>query len=74
MTLLQTVIHYETSIEGSLSISEKKMSSKPHDGQIQRTYYRPELSAEASQVDVESASKILEGDRQSGFNETNVQH
>ena len=74
ITLLQTVIHYETSIEGSLSISEKKMSTKPHDGEIQRTYYRPELSAQASQIDVDSASTTLERDRQSAVYGTHVQY
>jgi hypothetical protein len=42
MTLLQAVIHYETSMLGNISMNDPHFSLKPHDGKLQRTYYQPE--------------------------------
>jgi hypothetical protein len=42
MTLLQAVIHYETSMLGNFSMSDPHFALKPHDGKLQRTYYQPD--------------------------------
>ena len=42
MTLLQAVIHYETSMLGNISINDPLFTLKPHDGKLKRTYYQPE--------------------------------
>jgi len=42
MTLLQAVIHYETSMLGNIPMNDPLWSFKPHDGNLKRTYYQPE--------------------------------
>jgi hypothetical protein len=41
VTLLQAVIHYETSMAGSVSIGDRTIALEPHGGQLDRTYLRP---------------------------------
>jgi hypothetical protein len=42
MTLLQAVIHYETLTQEDAPVDYHQFSTKPHDGALYRTYYRPE--------------------------------
>jgi len=42
MTMLQAVIHYETSMLGNVTVSDQLFSFKPHDGKLNRSYYLPE--------------------------------
>jgi hypothetical protein len=42
MTMLQAVIHYETSMLGNVSVNDRLFSFKPHDGKLNRSYYVPE--------------------------------
>ena len=41
VTMLQSVIFYETSVLGGSPVEDQFFSSKPHDGEFNRTYYRP---------------------------------
>lgn len=42
MALLQGVIHYEAALARNVSISDHLFSEKPHDGDVNRTYFLPE--------------------------------
>ena len=42
LTLLQAVICAESSAPGKVAVSDQQYSRQPHDGDMSRTYYRPE--------------------------------
>lgn len=42
MALLQGVIHYEAALARNVSISDHLFSQKPHDGDLNRTYFLPQ--------------------------------
>jgi len=42
LTLLQAVICSESSAPGNVAVSDQQYSRQPHDGEMSRTYYRPE--------------------------------
>ncbi len=42
LTLLQVVICAESSLPGKVAVMDQQWSRQPHDGDINRTYYRPE--------------------------------
>jgi hypothetical protein len=41
MTLLQSVIQYEASMKGNVSVEDQQISFTPHDGEMHRTYLLP---------------------------------
>ena len=42
LALLQGVIHYEVALARNVSVSDHLFSDKPHDGDVNRTYFLPE--------------------------------
>ena len=42
MSLLQAVMYYEVSVAEKVSVEDHQISSNPHDGDLDRTYYLPE--------------------------------
>ena len=42
MTLLLGVIHYEVAMAGKVSVTDHRFSDRPHDGDVNRTYFLPE--------------------------------
>ena len=42
MSLLQAVMYYEVSVAGKVAVEDHQISSNPHDGDLDRTYYLPE--------------------------------
>ncbi|MGI9262933.1 MAG: hypothetical protein ACR2QR_12895 [Woeseiaceae bacterium] len=42
MTLLQGVMHYEVAMSGNATVSDHQFMPKPHDGDVNRTYFLPE--------------------------------
>jgi hypothetical protein len=39
---LQAVIYYEVSVAEKVSVEDHQISSNPHDGDLDRTYYLPD--------------------------------
>lgn len=42
MSLLQAVMYYEVSVAEKVSVEDHQISSNPHDGDLDRTYYLPD--------------------------------
>jgi hypothetical protein len=42
MSLLQAVMYFEVSVAGGVSVEDNQISSNPHDGDLDRTYYLPD--------------------------------
>ena len=42
MSLLQAVMYFEVSVAGGVSVEDHQISSNPHDGDLDRTYYLPD--------------------------------
>ena len=47
LTMLQAVICAESSLPGKVAVVDQQYSRRPHDGDLTRTYYRPEEGLEA---------------------------
>ena len=46
MSLLQAVMCYEVSVAGGVSVEDHQISSNPHDGDLDRTYYLPDKKSD----------------------------
>jgi hypothetical protein len=42
MSLLQAVMYFEVSVTGKVSVEDHQISSNPHNGDLDRTYYLPD--------------------------------